>query len=42
MKMIQGTYKGFKAEKYNDGSVYYKIAKHWYRPIGQENKFIAN
>lgn len=37
-----GTLNGHPAERYSDGSVFYHVAGHWYRSIGQESKFKPN
>lgn len=42
MKKIDGKVGNLQAVKYNDGTVFVLIGSQWYRPVGQENKFVAN
>ena len=46
MKVQNGTWNGKEAVRYSgrgyDTAVYYKVAGHWYRAIGQEDQFILN
>lgn len=37
-----GTLNGHPAERYSDGTVFYRVAGHWLRAIGQESNFQSN
>lgn len=46
MRVQRGTLNGLEAVRYSgrgyDTVVYHKVAGHWYRAIGQEDRFILN
>lgn len=46
MRKQIGTWNGYPSERYSgngyDTVVYYMVAGHWYRSIGQEDQFILN
>jgi hypothetical protein len=42
IKMKTGTVNGVQAVRYPNGMVFILVGSRWFRPIGQENNFIAD